>query len=86
MSIVVEGIEPRTNSGQVDLEVLTKHERAVFERIRRGLSNKEIANEIGKTERTVKFHASSIYAKIDGVKSRNDIQVKFGKVSDGGKG
>jgi DNA-binding NarL/FixJ family response regulator len=85
MTIVIEGIKPRKDTDQVDLSVLTNHERTVFEKIRSGLSNKEIAAELNRTERTVKFHASSLYAKLDGVSSRRDIQMKFGKGSDGGK-
>ncbi len=46
-------------------EGFTPREREVLELLGRGLPNKEIASELGLTERTVKFHVSSILAKLD---------------------
>ena len=52
------------------LEVLlTNHEREILEHLARGLSNKAIALQIGRTEATVKYHLRRIYAKF-GVSSR----------------
>jgi DNA-binding NarL/FixJ family response regulator len=48
---------------------LTKREWQVLEGINRNLSNKEIACELILSERTVKFHVSSLLVKF-GVKSR----------------
>lgn len=41
----------------------------------RGLSNKEIANQMFVTEKTVKFHLTNIYKKLN-VKSRAQLIVK----------
>ena len=50
-------------------EPLTAREGEVLELLGRGLSNKLIARELSISEHTVKFHVSSIYAKL-GVTNR----------------
>lgn len=50
-------------------EPLTAREREVLGLLGRGLSNKMIARDLRISEHTVKFHVSSIYAKL-GVASR----------------
>lgn len=50
-------------------EPLTSREREVLELLARGLSNRLIADELYISEHTVKFHISSLYAKL-GVSSR----------------
>lgn len=50
-------------------EPLTTREREVLELLGRGLSNRLIAGELHISEHTVKFHISSVYAKL-GVGSR----------------
>ena len=42
---------------------LTRREEEVLDGILRSLANKEIANELNLSERTVKFHVSSLLAK-----------------------
>ena len=44
---------------------LTDTEKSVLKLVRDGLSNREIAGLIGKTERTVKFHLGNIYKKLE---------------------
>jgi RNA polymerase sigma factor (sigma-70 family) len=44
---------------------LTPRERQVFERVARGKMNKEIARELGATERTIKAHRSRIMEKLE---------------------
>ena len=47
---------------------LTPRERQVFERVARGRLNKQIAYELGSTERTVKAHRRNLMEKL-GIKS-----------------
>jgi DNA-binding NarL/FixJ family response regulator len=44
--------------------VLTPRERSVLEHLARGLANKQIAAALGISERTVKFHVSSVFEKL----------------------
>jgi DNA-binding NarL/FixJ family response regulator len=61
--------------GDIDVvlpdEALTAREREVLELLSRGLPNKLIARRLQISEHTVKFHVSSIYAKL-GASSRTD--------------
>ena len=50
---------------------LTPRERAVLGHLARGLGNKQIATALGISERTVKFHVSSIFSKL-GAGNRTD--------------
>ena len=43
---------------------LTPRERQVFERVARGKMNKEIARELGSTERTIKVHRHRVMEKL----------------------
>lgn len=52
-------------------EALTTREREVLELLSQGLPNKLIARRLQISEHTVKFHVSSIYAKL-GASSRTD--------------
>ncbi|WP_374029758.1 response regulator transcription factor [Bdellovibrio bacteriovorus] len=55
---------------------LSKAEKLVAEHVAKGYSNKEIAEMLFVTEKTVKFHLTNIYKKED-VKSRAQLIVKF---------
>ena len=50
---------------------LTPRERSVLEHLARGLGNKQIAARLGISERTVKFHVSSVFTKL-GAANRTD--------------
>ena len=53
---------------------LSNREAEVAELVSRGLSNKEVANQLFVTEKTVKFHLTNIYKKMN-VKSRAQLIV-----------
>lgn len=64
----------------VELEhPLTARELEVLERVSRGLPSKLIAHELAVSESTVKFHLSSIYAKL-GVASRTEAVSRAAKL------
>jgi DNA-binding NarL/FixJ family response regulator len=50
---------------------LTRSEQRVLEALSRGLSNKEIAQELWLTQQTVKFHLTNIYRRL-GVSNRTE--------------
>jgi NarL family two-component system response regulator LiaR len=52
------------DSAAQGIRSLTTRELEVLRLVMRGLQNKEIANELVVTERTVKFHVSSILMKL----------------------
>lgn len=54
------------------LAALSGRERAVMSLVQRGLRNKEIADELGLTEGTVKVHLHRVFEKL-GVRSRTDL-------------
>ena len=57
---------------------LTRREEEVLDGIFRGLANKEIASELNLSERTVKFHVSSLLAKYK-VRSRMELVREAGR-------
>jgi DNA-binding NarL/FixJ family response regulator len=56
---------------QQQTEALTTREQEVLVLLSQGLPNKLIARELGISEHTVKFHVSSLYAKL-GASSRTE--------------
>jgi DNA-binding NarL/FixJ family response regulator len=54
---------------------LTARERTVLEQMARGLGNKQIAAALGISERTVKFHVSSVFSKL-GAANRTDAVMR----------
>ncbi len=62
------------------LNKLTKRERQVLPLLADGLSNKQIAQRLAITERTVKYHISNILRKLD-LFSRTEAAVAFLKTS-----
>ena len=70
--LLTEMLKPRVVFSTVTK--LTKREQQVYEGIMKAQSNKEIADTLNLTERTVKFHVSGLLEKY-GVRSRNELQV-----------
>ena len=61
----------RGEAAPVTGPTLTPRERAVLEHVAHGLGNKQIAAQLGISERTVKFHVSAVFAKL-GAANRAD--------------
>ncbi len=82
-----EGAVPRgRGSARASLATLTGRERDVLSGVARGLSNREIAEELGIAERTARTHVSNILAKL-GLASRTQaalFAVQHGLVPGGG--
>lgn len=55
----------RDRRPEKEVEALTPREEEVLQLLAQGLQNKEIARQLVISERTVKFHVSSILAKLD---------------------
>jgi DNA-binding NarL/FixJ family response regulator len=54
-----------TSGGDSLIEPLTAREMEVIQLMAQGLANKQIALSLGISEHTVKFHLSSLYAKLN---------------------
>lgn len=64
-----------TEKPQAALVALTRREIDVLQHLAEGLSNKEIADRLTMSPRTVKTHLRSIYRKF-GVRNRTSAAVK----------
>ncbi len=62
--IQASGEDQSTDRGEGASESLTEREDQVLRALARGWTNREIARELGITERTVKFHVGAILAKL----------------------
>jgi len=60
-----------SSSDDSPIEPLTAREMEVIQLMAQGLANKQIALKLGISEHTVKFHLSSLYAKL-GISSRTE--------------
>ncbi len=64
-----------TEKPQAALVALTRREIDVLQHLAEGLSNKEIADRLTMSPRTVKTHLRSIYRKF-GVRNRTSAAIK----------
>lgn len=62
---ILDSRESDKNEDKEKLESLTKREMEILIQIAGGMLNKEIANSLNISERTVKNHISNIFRKID---------------------
>jgi DNA-binding NarL/FixJ family response regulator len=58
------------------LEDLSSRERQILELLVQGFANKEIAEHIGLSETTVRWHLRNVYRKLH-VRSRTEAAFKF---------
>jgi DNA-binding CsgD family transcriptional regulator len=70
-------IAERIRDGAGEPPYLSPRQREVFEGVRKGRQNKEIASDLNITERTVKFHITDVL-KRTGLTSRTEILKRFG--------
>jgi DNA-binding NarL/FixJ family response regulator len=66
----------RTGRTEPDLSMLTEREREIVRAVARGLSNREIADELYLSEGTVKNYLSSVLSKL-GLSQRTQIAVYY---------
>jgi DNA-binding NarL/FixJ family response regulator len=66
-----QDFKQREYSNEALVEPLTARETEVLQLTAQGLANKQIALTLGVSEHTVKFHLSSLYAKL-GISSRTE--------------
>ncbi len=63
---------PPMSSGLTSMEPLTPRELEVLEQLALGLSNKDIASQLGMSPHTAKFHVNSLISKL-GATSRTEV-------------
>ena len=73
-------VVPREISAEQELNELTARELMVAEQIATGATNREIAERLDITERTVKAHLSSIFEKL-GVRDRVQLALSMNNIT-----
>lgn len=63
--------------------MLSNAETQVLDRLRRGLSNQQIADELFVTEKTIKFHLTHIYKKLGATNRLDAIRISGGIIGAG---
>lgn len=80
LNVVSESVEERRMRSKV--ESLTPREREIVETLSKGLTNREIAEELGMKEKTVRNTLTSIYSKL-GVSQRLELAILAPKLGLG---
>ena len=60
----MRGLKSRLDAVRVHIATLTPREREVFDLVIRGKTNKQVANALGATERTIKAHRHRVMEKM----------------------
>lgn len=76
---IAEQVVPNVRGSVELIEPLTQREFEVAQLLARGLTNKEIAQRLGITDHTVKFHLNGILRKL-GVSSRTEAVVRAARL------
>jgi DNA-binding NarL/FixJ family response regulator len=83
LSEVLEGLCRQLQGAQVPLatqqDSLTAREHEIVEKVAQGMTNKEIAAQLGISEKTVKTHLSNIFAKL---KISRRLQLLLYRIAD----
>ena len=76
LSALTEALGERVGPADIDhrLERLTRRERAIVAELAAGASNKDIAQKLDVTERTVKAHLTAVFRKL-GISGRLQVAV-----------
>jgi DNA-binding NarL/FixJ family response regulator len=72
--VIVSFQEPLTTAAEV--EGLSPREQEILELLAQGFANKEIANRVGVSDGTVRWHLRHVYHKLH-VRSRTEAALKF---------
>ena len=65
-------LRQKAKEGKSPISQLTVQERRIFSMLQQGMSNKEIADELGVSLSTVKSHVNNIYSKLN-ISSRKEV-------------
>ena len=72
--VIVSFQEPLTTAAEV--EGLSPREQEILELLAQGFANKEIANRVGVSDGTVRWHLRHVYHKLH-VRSRTEAVIKY---------
>lgn len=75
--LVQQGMTPP--AGSIDLSVLSERESQVARAVARGRTNREVAEQLHISERTVKAHLGSVFEKL-GVRDRVQLVLQLAQV------
>ncbi len=83
MSLIRLNGRRESSSEESLVEPLTAREMEVIQLMAQGLANKQIALELGISEHTVKFHLSSLYAKLNSTSRTEAVKrgIELGLIS-----